>query len=394
MSEKTGKPKRSKSASHTIKAISNPIIFDSASVKSETVPIKIGPKAKKNNQISEKDRTHSLSTFSIDSDISMSSGISSSSSAISESEAFDTSSISSESGISSGRTIPNASIAEDHPQLKSASGRKLPVQEDLKKVSVPETPKDFASLKKKSSQIKSKPEQAKKEVEQIVSLDDQIKALQSRQNNLQQKLTKLNQQGRSFIFIKSREHRTKERELNSQLKEVMKAKWKVELDKKFESDKGSGVLYFINRPHCTSDPDNKYLKEIDKIIQEHPQQYRHYTCNDRNDFLNSRSFVYKSLQEILERANPTYEDKQILLRYDAYQVKILLQSGDVEEKEDKKALKEIHKDLKNEMSKSRKSFDSKNDQYICKLRKGRGASPDSIMQSVQTEQQLQQISRS
>ncbi|MCA4773800.1 hypothetical protein [Wolbachia endosymbiont of Mansonella perstans] len=51
------------------------------------------------------------------------------------------------------------------------------------------------------------------------------------------------------------------------------------------------------------------------------------------------------------------EDKQILLRYDAYQIKNLLQSGNIKEKEDNRELKEIYEDLKNEMSKSRKNFD-------------------------------------
>ncbi|MFP3035841.1 MAG: hypothetical protein ACEY3A_02300 [Wolbachia sp.] len=66
-----------------------------------------------------------------------------------------------------------------------------------------------------------------------------------------------------------------------------------------------------------------------------------------------------------------------------------MQSGNIKEKEDKRALKEIYEELKNQMSKSRKNFDSKDDQYIRKLRKGRSASPDSIMKSVQTVQQSQ-----
>jgi|GEM_PF-4554842 len=392
MSKKTGKSKRSKSAGQPIKAISSPIIFDSASVKSETIPIKVRSKAKTNNRISEKDRAHSLSTFSIDSDavsISSDSGISSSSSTISESEMLDTSSISSDSGISSGRTTSTASIAEDHPQSKSASGRKSPIQEKLKKVSIPEVPKDFVALKKKPPQIKSKPQQAQKEVEQTVSLDDRIKTLQDRQNDLRWKLTRLKKQSKAFIFIKSKEQRAKEKELNSQLEEVTKARWRVELDRKFESDKDSKILDFVNKSRDAGNSNNKHLEGIDKIVQEHFRQYGHYTCDNCNDFLNSRSFVYKSLQEILDRANPMYEDKQILLKYDAYQVKSLLQSGNIKEKEDKRALKEIYEDLKNEMSKNRKHFDSKNDQYIRKLREGRSASPDSIMKSVQTVQQSQ-----
>lgn len=392
MSKKTGKSKRSKSAGQPIKAISSPIIFDSASVKSETIPIKVRSKAKANNRISEKDRAHSLSTFSIDSDavsISSDSGISSSSSTISDSEVFDTSSISSDSGILSGRTTPTASIAEDHPQSKSTSGRKSPIQEKLKKVSIPEVPKDFVASKKKPPQIKSKPQQTQKKVEQTVSLDDRIKALQNRQNALQQKLTSLKKQSKAFIFIKSKEQKAKEKELNSQLEKVTKARWRVELDRKFESDKDSRILDFVNKSRDTSNTNNKHLEGIDKIVQEHFRQYGHYICDNCNDFLNSRSFVYKSLQEILDRANPMYEDKQILLRYDAYQVKSLLQSGNIKEKEDKRALKEIYEDLKNEMSKSRKNFDPKDDQYIRELRKGRSASPDSIMKSVQTVQQSQ-----
>jgi hypothetical protein len=390
MGKKTGKSKRSKPAGQPIKAISSPIIFDSTSVKSETIPIEVGSKAKTNNRISEKDRAHSLSTFSIDSDaISSDSGISSSSSTISDSEVFDTSSISSDSEISSGRTTPTGSIAEDHPQSKSASGRKSPIHEKLKKVSIPEVPKDFVALKKKPPQIKSKSQQTQKKVEQTVSLDDQIKALQNRQNALQQKLTRLKKQSKAFIFIKSKEQKAKEKELNSQLEEVTRDKWRVELDRKFESDKDSKILDFVNKSRDASNSNNKHLEGIDKIVQEHFRQYGHYTCNNCNDFLNSRSFVYKSLQEILDRANPMYEDKQILLRYDAYQVKSLLQSGNIKEKEDKRALKEIYEDLKNEMSKSRKNFDSKNDQYIRKLREGRSASPDSIMKSVQTVQQSQ-----
>ncbi|MFP3035840.1 MAG: hypothetical protein ACEY3A_02295 [Wolbachia sp.] len=227
MSKKTGKSKRSKSAGQPIKAISSPIIFDSASVKSEIIPIKVRSKAKTNSRISGKDRTHSLSIFSIDSDIvsiSSDSGISSNSSTISDSEVFDTSSISSDSGISSGRTTPTASIAEDHPKSKSASGRKLPIQENLKKVSIPEVPKDFVASKKKPPQIKSKPQQTQKKVEQAVSLDDQIKALQNRQNALQQKLTRLKKQSKAFIFIKSKEQKANEKELNSQLEEVTKAR--------------------------------------------------------------------------------------------------------------------------------------------------------------------------
>ncbi|WCR58211.1 hypothetical protein [Wolbachia endosymbiont of Ctenocephalides felis wCfeJ] len=388
MSKKTEKARHKLSKSD----ISSPIIPNPAPITSEVRPIKVRREAKTNNLISEKGRAHSLSTFSTDSDavsISSDSGISSSFSTTSDSEVFDTNSISSDSGTPSGRITPTASVAEDIPQSKSANGRKPPVLGKLKKVSIPEVPKDFVLSKKKSPQMKSKPQQPQKAVEQIVSLDDQIKALQNRQNNLQQKLTKLNQQSRLFIFIKSKEHRTKERELNSQLAEVTKAKWKVELDRKFESDKDLEISDFADRSCDASNSNNKYLEGINKVIKKHPSLYVHYTCKDPNDFLNSRSFVYKSLQEILERANPTYEDKQILLRYDAYQVKTLLQSGDITDKEDKKALKEIYKDLKNEMSKSRKSFDAKNDQYICKLRKGRGTSPDSIMKSVQTSQQLQ-----
>ncbi|NUX01416.1 hypothetical protein GO685_02720 [Wolbachia endosymbiont of Madathamugadia hiepei] len=98
MSKKTGKSKRSKSAVQPIKAISNPIIPDPASVKSEKILIEVRSKAKANNRTFEKDRAHPLSTFSIDSDaISSNSGVSSSSSTISESEMFDTSSISSKS---------------------------------------------------------------------------------------------------------------------------------------------------------------------------------------------------------------------------------------------------------------------------------------------------------
>ncbi|MDG7055597.1 MAG: hypothetical protein LJD31_03615 [Wolbachia endosymbiont of Menacanthus eurysternus] len=392
MSKKTGESKRSKSAGQPIKAISSPIIFDSASVKSETIPIKVRSKAKTNSRIPGKDRTHSLSTFSIDSDtvsISSDSGISSSSSTISDSEVLDTSSISSDSRISSGRTTPTASIAEDHPKSKSASGRKSPIQEKLKKVSIPEVSKDFVASKKKPSQIKSKPQQTQKKVEQTVSLDDRIKVLQNRQNALQQKLTRLKKQSKAFIFIKSKEQKAKEKELNSQLEEVTRARWRVELDRKFESDKDSKILDFVNKSRDASNSNNKHLEGIDKIVQGHFRQYGHYICDNCNDFLNSRSFVYKSLQEILDRANPMYEDKQILLRYDAYQVKSLLQSGNIKEKGDKRALKEIYEDLKNEMSKSRKSFDSKDDQYIRKLREGRSALPDSIMKSVQTVQQSQ-----
>ncbi|MDR2608972.1 MAG: hypothetical protein LBC06_00045 [Rickettsiales bacterium] len=321
MSKKMGKSKRLKSASQTIKTISSPIIFDSASVKSETVPIKVRSKAKTNNRISEKDGAHSLSTFSIDSDavsISSDSGISSSSSTVSDSEMLDTSSISSDSGISSGRTTPAVSIAEDHPQSKSASGRKSPIQGKLKEVSIPEVPKDSVALKKKSPQTKSKPQQAQKKVEQTVSLDDRIKALQNRQNDLRRKLTSLKKQSKAFIFIKSKEQKAKEKELNSQLEEVTRARWRVELDRKFESDKDSKILDFVNRSRDASNSNNKHLEGIDKIVQKHFRQYGHYTCDNCNDFLNSRSFVYKSLQEILDRANPMYEDKQILLRYDAY----------------------------------------------------------------------------
>ncbi|BAO99557.1 hypothetical protein [Wolbachia endosymbiont of Cimex lectularius] len=124
MSKKTGKSKRSKSAGQPIKAISSPIIFDSTSVKSETIPIKVRSKAKTNSRIPGKDRTHSLSTFSIDSDavsISSDSGISSSSSTISDSEMLDTSSISSKSEISY-----NA-VKDDkyQQQLQNSSQQKL-----------------------------------------------------------------------------------------------------------------------------------------------------------------------------------------------------------------------------------------------------------------------------
>ncbi|NSM56950.1 hypothetical protein HET73_06370, partial [Wolbachia endosymbiont of Atemnus politus] len=68
MSKKIEKPQRSKSPNQTTKTrrklnkldISGPMIFNSASVASEVVPIKVGPKAKTNNRISEKDRAHSL----------------------------------------------------------------------------------------------------------------------------------------------------------------------------------------------------------------------------------------------------------------------------------------------------------------------------------------------
>ncbi len=53
----------------------------------------------------------------------------------------------------------------------------------------------------------------------------------------------------------------------------------------------------------------------------------------------------------------------------------------------------MYKELKNEMSKSRKGFDSKNDQYICKLREGRSASSYLIRKFVQTVQQPWQASK-
>ncbi|MDR2977891.1 MAG: hypothetical protein LBU56_00320 [Rickettsiales bacterium] len=398
MSKKTEKSEGSKLAGQP--AISNPIIFDSASVKSETIPIKVRSKAKANNRISEEDRAHPLSTFSIDSDsvsISSDSGISSSSSTISESEMLDTSSISSKSEISY-----NAVKDDTYQQLQDSSqqrfagigrsGRKVLSQKTPKKVEVPtisKKPNNSTTFRKEFSQTESKPQQTQKKVEQTVSLDDRVKALQNRQNALQQELTRLKKQSKAFIFIKSKEQKAKEKKLNSQLEEVTRARWGVELDRKFESDKDSRILDFVNKSRNASNSDNKHLEGIDKIVQEHFRQYGHYTCDNCNDFLNSRSFVYKSLQEILDRANPMYEDKQILLRYDAYQVKDLLQSGNIKEKEDKRALKEIYEDLKNEMSKSRKNFDSKDDQYIRNLRKGRSASPDSIMKSVQTVQQSQ-----
>ncbi|MDR1140036.1 MAG: hypothetical protein LBJ80_03445 [Rickettsiales bacterium] len=396
MSKKTGKSKRSKSTGQPIKAISSPIIFDSASVKSETIPIKARSKAKTNNRISEKDRAHSLSTFSTNSDavsISSDSGISSSSSTISESEMLDTSSISSKSEISYNAVKDDTyqQQLQNSGQQKFAgigrSGRKVLGQKMPKKVEVPtisKKPNNSTTFRKEFSQIESKPQQTQKKVEQTVSLDDRIKALQNRQNALQQKLTSLKKQSKAFTFIKSKEQKAKEKELNSQLEEVTKAKWRVELDRKFESDKDSKILDFVNKSRDASNSNNKHLEGIDKIVQEHFRQYGHYTCNNCNDFLNSRSFVYRSLQEILDRANPIYEDKQILLRYDAYQVKSLLQSGNIKEKEDKRALKEIYEDLKNEMSKSRKNFDSKDDQYICKLREGRNTSPDSTMKSVES----------
>ncbi|MGL9681480.1 MAG: hypothetical protein ACR5K2_00395 [Wolbachia sp.] len=83
-----------KSAVQPIKTISSSIIFDSTLVKSETIPIKVRSKAKTNSRISEKDRTNSLATFSIDFDvvlISGDSGILLSSSPISDSEMLDTS---------------------------------------------------------------------------------------------------------------------------------------------------------------------------------------------------------------------------------------------------------------------------------------------------------------
>ncbi|MCA4775419.1 hypothetical protein IHO40_05025 [Wolbachia endosymbiont of Mansonella ozzardi] len=46
-----------------------------------------------------------------------------------------------------------------------------------------------------------------------------------------------------------------------------------------------------------------------------------------------------------------------MFRYDAYQIKSLLQSGNIKEKEYNRELKEIYEDLKNEMSKSRRNFD-------------------------------------
>ncbi|MDR2609341.1 MAG: hypothetical protein LBC06_01960 [Rickettsiales bacterium] len=396
MSKKTGKSKRSKSAGQP--AISNPIIPDSTSVKSETTPIKVRSKAKTNSRISGKDRTHSLSTFSIDSDavsISSDSGISSSSSTISESKMLDTSSISSKSEISYNAVKDDKyqQQLQNSSQQKLAgigrSGRKVLSQKTPKKVEVPtisKKPNNSTTLRKEFSQTESKPQ---KKVEQTVSLDDRTKALQNRQNALQQKLTRLKKQSKAFIFIKSKEQKAKEKELNSQLEKVTRARWRVELDRKFESDKDSRILDFVNKSRDASNSNNKHLEGIDKIVQEHFRQYGHYTCDNCNDFLNSRSFVYKSLQEILDRANPMYEDKQILLRYDAYQVKSLLQSGNIKEKEDKRVLKEIYEDLKNEMSKSRKNFDPKDDQYIRELRKGRSASPDSIMKSVQTVQQSQ-----
>ncbi|MGL9762472.1 MAG: hypothetical protein ACR5LB_10160 [Wolbachia sp.] len=193
MSKKTGKSKRLKSAGQPIKAISSPIIFDSTSVKSETIPIKVRSKAKTNSRISGKDRTNSLSTFSIDSDavsISSDSGILSSSSTISDSEMLDTSSISSKSEISYNAVKDDKyqQQLQNSSQQKLAgigmSGRKVLSQKTPKKVEVPtisKKPNNSTTLRKEFSQTESKPQ---KKVEQTVSLDNRIKALQDRQNDL------------------------------------------------------------------------------------------------------------------------------------------------------------------------------------------------------------------
>ncbi|MCA4775008.1 hypothetical protein IHO40_02625 [Wolbachia endosymbiont of Mansonella ozzardi] len=84
--------------------------------------IEVRSKAKANNRTYEKDKAHSLLTFSIDPDvvsISSGSGISSSSGTIGESEMLDTSSISSSSGISLSSSIISESEIPDSISSKS-----------------------------------------------------------------------------------------------------------------------------------------------------------------------------------------------------------------------------------------------------------------------------------
>ncbi|MCA4773801.1 hypothetical protein [Wolbachia endosymbiont of Mansonella perstans] len=105
-----------------IKAINSPVTVDSASVKSETIPIEVRSKAKANNRTYKKDKAHSLLTFSIDSDvvsISSGSGTSSSSGTINDSEILDASSISSSSGISLSSSIISESEIPDSISSKS-----------------------------------------------------------------------------------------------------------------------------------------------------------------------------------------------------------------------------------------------------------------------------------
>ncbi|MGL9681481.1 MAG: hypothetical protein ACR5K2_00400 [Wolbachia sp.] len=79
-------------------------------------------------------------------------------------------------------------------------------------------------------------------------------------------LTSFEKQSKAFIFIKSKEQKAKKKELNSQLEKVRRARWRVKFDRKFESDKDSRILDFVNKSRDASNYNNKHLERRDKIV--------------------------------------------------------------------------------------------------------------------------------
>ncbi|WP_341808797.1 hypothetical protein [Wolbachia endosymbiont (group E) of Neria commutata] len=196
--------------------------------------------------------------------------------------------------------------------------------------------------------------------------DIEIKILQEMQDVVQQwkDEVKLEIGSRFFACITDQKGYNDYKELKSLLSQLKVQEWKMKLDQKFEESKH---------------------KQLDIIAKEINSKYISRLIDNNNQY--NLKGHYITLEEVLNRANPTREDKNILLKWDIHQVKTFLEDQALTEL-DKEALKEIKKDLQKEKDKSKKDFDPRDDwiqnlretrdRYVKNSRKIRSAIPSSV----------------
>jgi hypothetical protein len=207
--------------------------------------------------------------------------------------------------------------------------------------------------------------------------DIEMKILQKTQEAVQNRkdTMKLGKGSKLFACITDRQdykdYNKEKKELKSDKHKFKIEEWKIKLDQKFEESKGKQI--------------DKIAKEIGSSYIKRATKENHYNNNYCHYKIKSgyKQLEFRSLEEILDRANPTYKDKQILLKWDIHQVKTLLEDKEKNlTKGDRKALKEIYQDLKKEKDESKKDFDSKSDRYIKESRETRSVPPQSIIEGV------------
>ncbi|MDN5248288.1 MAG: hypothetical protein QWI36_04095 [Wolbachia endosymbiont of Tyrophagus putrescentiae] len=180
--------------------------------------------------------------------------------------------------------------------------------------------------------------------QKIETMEKQVENLlaERAKNSLQKQVDILYEVGR----LKSHGSTKQKNSLKKELYKTSKEKWHDQLDLKLYKNKD------LELDRLKEDFN---IKGVRHLLEENRSQC--YWPNNHDK--------WGTLGGILRRANSTYEDKKILLRWEMKQVKIFLKSDDIS-KTDEQALKDILQDLQKEMkcTKRNKEHFNSNDAYI------------------------------